>query len=90
MALTKQAKTLNKNQISAVLNHLANRRNALRNQTIFLLSVRAGLRAKEIACLRWDGLPHLTRSTFMYRERRTENGKQAAQARGDSSEVTAG
>jgi len=54
MALTKQAKTLNKNQIGAVLNHLANRRNALRNQTIFHLSIRAGLRAKEIACLRWE------------------------------------
>lgn len=54
MALTKQAKTLNKNQIGAVLNHLADRRNALRNQTIFLLSVKAGLRAKEIACLRWE------------------------------------
>lgn len=54
MALTKQAKTLNKNQIGAVLNFLATRRNALRNQTIFLLSVKAGLRAKEIACLRWE------------------------------------
>ena len=54
MALTKQAKTLNKNQIGAVLNHLATSRNAVRNQTIFLLSVKAGLRAKEIACLRWE------------------------------------
>lgn len=54
MALSKQAKTLNKNQISAVLNHLAGRRNALRNQVIFLLSVKAGLRAKEIASLRWE------------------------------------
>ncbi|MDU8946446.1 tyrosine-type recombinase/integrase [Ovoidimarina sediminis] len=54
MALCKQAKTLNKNQISAVLNYLAGRRNALRNQVIFLLSVKAGLRAKEIAYLRWE------------------------------------
>ena len=54
MALSKQAKTLNKNQIGAVLNHLAGRRNALRNQAIFLLSVKAGLRAKEIAYLRWE------------------------------------
>ena len=45
------------------------------------VSVRTGIPA---------GMPHLTRSTVMYRERRTENGKQAAQARGDSSEVTAG
>ena len=56
MALTKQAKTLNKSQIGAVLNYLAGRRNSLRNRTIFLLSVRAGLRAKEIAHLRWDML----------------------------------
>ncbi|WJY20428.1 site-specific integrase [Fontisubflavum oceani] len=56
MALTKQAKTLNKNQIGAVLNYLEGRRNNLRNRTIFLLSVRAGLRAKEIAYLRWDML----------------------------------
>ena len=54
MALSKQAKTLNKNQISAVQNYLAGRRNALRNQVIFLLSVKAGLRAKEIAYLRWE------------------------------------
>ena len=54
MALTKQAKTLNKNQVDAVLNYLAGRRNALRNQVIFLLSVKAGLRAKEIAYLRWE------------------------------------
>lgn len=54
MALGKQAKTLNKNQISAVQNYLAGRRNALRNQTIFLLSIKAGLRAKEIAKLRWE------------------------------------
>ena len=54
MALGKQAKTLNKNQISAVLNYLASLRNPLRNQVIFLLSVKAGMRAKEIARLRWE------------------------------------
>ncbi|SDZ24519.1 hypothetical protein SAMN05444004_108101 [Jannaschia faecimaris] len=43
MALSKQAKTLNKNQISAVLNYLRGRRNQLRNQVIFLLSVKVGL-----------------------------------------------
>lgn len=32
----------------------AKRRNGLRNRIIFLLSVRAGLRAKEIAALRWS------------------------------------
>ena len=56
MGLTKQAKTLNKSQIDAVLNYLAGRRNSLRNQVIFLLSVKAGLRAKEIAGLRWEML----------------------------------
>jgi integrase/recombinase XerD len=56
MALTKQAKTLNKNQIEAVLNYLEGRRNALRNQVIFLLSLKAGLRAKEIASIRWEML----------------------------------
>lgn len=54
MPLAKQAKTLNKNQVDAVLNYLAGRRNPLRNQMIFLLSVKAGLRAKEIADLRWE------------------------------------
>ena len=49
MGLTKQAKTLNKSQIDAILNYLDGRRNSLRNQVIFLLSVKAGLRAKEIA-----------------------------------------
>ena len=49
MALGKQAKTLTKQQIEFILGYLGNRRNGLRDQTIFLLSVRAGLRAKEIA-----------------------------------------
>lgn len=56
MSLRKQAKTLNKNQIEAVLNYLSARRNPQRNQVIFLLSVKAGLRAKEIALLRWEML----------------------------------
>ena len=34
--------------------------------------------------------PHLNWSTVMFRKRRTENGEQTAQARGNSSEVTAG
>ena len=36
-----------------VSNHLRNGRNGLRNQTIFLLSVKSGLRAKEISQLSW-------------------------------------
>jgi integrase len=54
MALTKQAKTLSKAQIDAVQSFLQKTRHPARNRLIFLLSVKAGLRAKEIACLTWD------------------------------------
>jgi len=54
MGLGKQAKILNQKQVDAVLHHIGNGRNGLRNQVILLLSVRAGLRAKEIAALRWS------------------------------------
>jgi integrase len=54
MALTKQAKTLTKTQIDTAAAFLLSRRHGLRDQTVFLLSVRAGLRAKEIANLRWS------------------------------------
>ena len=54
MALSKQAKTLTKTQIDTVSAYLRTRRHGLRDQTIFLISVRAGLRAKEIANLRWS------------------------------------
>jgi integrase len=53
MALGKQAKTLSKGQIEAVLGYLAKTRHAVRNRVIFLLSVKVGLRAKEIARLTW-------------------------------------
>ena len=53
MSLSKQAKTLTKPQIDAVLGYLANTRYPLRDRVIFLLSVKAGLRAKEIASLTW-------------------------------------
>jgi integrase/recombinase XerD len=53
MGLGKQSKTINKSQIQMVSNHLRNGRNGLRNQTIFLLSVKSGLRAKEISQLSW-------------------------------------
>ncbi len=54
MALGKQAKTLTKGQVDSLTAFLLTRRHGLRDQTIFLLSVRAGLRAKEIAGLRWS------------------------------------
>ena len=53
MALGKQAKTLSKGQVEAVLGYLANHRHPIRNRLIFLLSAKAGLRAKEIARLTW-------------------------------------
>jgi len=54
MALGKQAKVLTKPQVDAVTAFLLSRRHGVRDQTVFLLSVRAGLRAKEIANLRWS------------------------------------
>jgi integrase/recombinase XerD len=53
MGLGKQAKTLTKGQVDAVLGYLAKTRWPTRNRLIFLLSVKAGLRAKEIASLSW-------------------------------------
>jgi integrase len=53
MALGKQAKTLTKAQIDTLLLHVGSGRNGTRNRVIALLSVRAGLRAKEIAHLTW-------------------------------------
>lgn len=54
MALTKQAKTLSKHQADAVLSHIGQTRYPIRNRAIFLLSLKAGLRAKEIASLKWE------------------------------------
>lgn len=53
MGLAKQAKVLSKGQADRVSAYLATRRNGRRNQLMFLLSIRAGLRAKEIAALQW-------------------------------------
>jgi integrase len=53
MSLTKQAKTLTEKQVKLVLAHLATTRDAQRNSVIFLLSVDAGLRSKEIASVEW-------------------------------------
>ena len=56
MALGKQAKILTKPQAEAVLSYLASTRYPARNKAIFMLSLKAGLRAKEIASLRWEML----------------------------------
>jgi integrase len=53
VSLGKQAKTLSKGQVEAVLGYLAKTRWPTRNRLIFLLSIKAGLRAKEIAKLTW-------------------------------------
>ena len=53
MSLGKQAKTLNKKQIDQLLWYVSTLRHQLRNEVIVMLSVKAGLRAKEIAALTW-------------------------------------
>lgn len=54
MALQRQSKTLSAAQERAVLHHISEKRNAIRNTVIFLLSVKAGMRAKEISSLTWE------------------------------------
>jgi len=54
MGLGKQAKVLSKPQIDAVLGYLTSARCPERDRVMFLLSLKAGLRAKEIACLKWS------------------------------------
>ena len=53
MGIGKQSKTLNKSQIQMIRTFLRNQRNGLRDETIFLLSVKSGLRSKEISLLGW-------------------------------------
>lgn len=54
MALGRQAKMLSRAQVDATLGYLATTRHPERNRVVFLLSVKAGLRAKEIANLTWE------------------------------------
>ena len=54
MSLGKQAKTLTEAQEKSVLGFLSDGRHAQRNRVMFLLSVDAGLRAKEIAAITWE------------------------------------
>ena len=54
MALGKQAKILSKKQIDQLIWYVGTLRHPLRNEVIVLLSVKAGLRAKEIAGLTWS------------------------------------
>jgi integrase/recombinase XerD len=50
----KQAKILNDKQLAQLLAYASTTRYPLRNRVIVLLSVKAGLRAGEIAKLTWD------------------------------------
>ena len=54
MALGKQAKILSNKQIDQLIWYVGTLRHPLRNEVIVLLSVKAGLRAKEIASLTWS------------------------------------
>ena len=56
MGLGKQAKTLTKRQIALAVSYLQQTRYPERNRAILMLSVKAGLRAKEIGSLTWDML----------------------------------
>jgi integrase/recombinase XerC len=49
----KQAKVLSKPEVTQVLDHIKNHRYPKRNKVMFLLSVKAGLRAQEISLLTW-------------------------------------
>jgi integrase len=53
MSHGKQAKMLTPKQGTAVLTYLQTRRYPVRDRLMFLLSVKAGLRAKEIAAVTW-------------------------------------
>jgi integrase/recombinase XerD len=53
MPLGRQANTLSMGQIEAVVGYLNSTKDPLRNRVIFYLSMKAGLRAKEIASLTW-------------------------------------
>ena len=53
MALGKQAKIISDRQGRAVLAELATRRYPLRDRVMFLLSIKAGMRAVEIGSITW-------------------------------------
>jgi len=53
MALGKQAKILNGKQVRAVLAEVDSRRYPFRDRTMVMLSLKAGLRAVEIASITW-------------------------------------
>ena len=54
----KQAKMLSPTQERTILGYLATTRYPLRDRVMFLLSLKAGLRAKELASLTWAMAPN--------------------------------
>jgi len=54
MGLGKQSKILTDKQVKTMLLHLGTTRMSIRNQLIFLLSVKSGLRSKEISGVKWS------------------------------------
>jgi len=54
MSLGKQAKILTNQQVKTMMIHLSTTRMSIRNQLIFLLSFKSGLRAKEISGVKWN------------------------------------
>lgn len=52
----KQSKALSKPEVNQVLDRIKNQRYPKRNKVMFLLSVKAGLRAQEISFLTWSML----------------------------------
>ncbi len=54
--LTKQAKVVSPRELRRLLDHVSHSRHAERNRVMVLLSFKAGLRAVEIAGLRWSML----------------------------------
>lgn len=56
MPLGKQSKVLSDKQVESMVDYLSKGRNGTRNHSVMLLSVKAGLRAKEIASLKWSML----------------------------------
>ncbi len=54
MGLCKQSKVLTNTQVEVLTDYLLTTRHGKRDKLIFLLSVKAGLRAKEIAHLTWS------------------------------------
>lgn len=63
MGIGKRAKILNAKQQTMVLAYLENTRYPLRNEIMFLLSFKAGLRAKEISQLTWSMVCGINNST---------------------------